>query len=205
MLFQDPNKPIATCISRTCKGCPVRKTVHCHFKPRDLLRFFIIISPTFLLGGAGIYLMNVWLLVLWLIMILVFFGLVEIRVLCSHCPHYAEPGNTLKCWVNYGSPKIWKYHSGPMSRMEKVIMLGGFVLIWGYPLFFLITGRQWFQLILYILSVSVFFMILKIFLCSQCMNFACPLNSVAGEIQRKFSRRNPEVAKSRSVKIKDRS
>ena len=31
-------------------------------------------------------------------------------------------------------------------------------------------------------------------LCSQCMNFACPLNSVDLKIRRHFFERNPEVA-----------
>ncbi|GAJ20475.1 unnamed protein product, partial [marine sediment metagenome] len=26
--------------------------------------------------------------------------------------------NTLKCWANYGSPKLWKYRPGPMSLNE---------------------------------------------------------------------------------------
>jgi hypothetical protein len=46
------------------------------------------------------------------------FGLLEIRVMCSHCPHYAEAGRLLKCWANYGSPKLWAYRPGPMCRME---------------------------------------------------------------------------------------
>ncbi len=194
MLFLDPNKPIVTCISETCNKCPVYKTLHCHFKPRDLMRFFIIASPSFLIGGAGIYLMNVWLLVLWLIMIIAFFGFIEVRVLCSHCPHYAEPDKTLKCWVNYGSPKLWRYRPGPMTRMEKGIMLGGFAIIWGYPLAFLIAGLLWLQLCFYILSVIVFFMALKTLLCPRCMNFACPLNTVAEKTRKKFFRRNPELA-----------
>jgi hypothetical protein len=203
MFFLDPNKPRATCVSETCDGCPVQKTLHCHFRPKDLIHFLLVVVPSFLLGGAGIYQMNGWLLIPWLTMIIGYFGLIEIRVLCSHCPHYAESGNSLKCWANYGAPKIWRYRPGPMSLMEKTVLLGGFVIIWGYPLLFLISGLQWFLLIVYGLSVGGFFMTLKIFLCSQCMNFACPLNAVGDEIRRDFFHRNPQVAKAWGVKATD--
>jgi hypothetical protein len=55
MIFLDPNKPIATCISETCDNCTVSKTLHCHFSSRDLIHFLLIASPSFFLGGAGIY------------------------------------------------------------------------------------------------------------------------------------------------------
>ncbi len=202
MIFLDPNQPIATCISKTCDDCTVCKTLHCHFTPRDLIYFLLIVSPTFLLGGAGIYHINVWLLIPWLVLIIGYFGFVEIRVMCSHCPHYAEEGSSLKCWANYGSPKIWKYRPGPMVFWEKVIFLAGFGLVWGYPLFFLIAGFQLFLLIAYLLTVAGFFMTLRTFLCSQCINFACPLNTVKSEIRRDFFERNPEVDKAWNINIK---
>ena len=199
MFFLDPTKPINTCFSESCNGCAVRKTLHCHFRPTDLIHFMAIVLPSFLLGGAGIYHVSGFLLVWWLGMIAGFFGFLEIRVMCSHCPHYAEPGNTLKCWANYGSPKIWNYRPGPMSLMEKFLLLGGFSIIWGYPLIFLLMGMQWFLLIVYVISAVGFFMTLKIFLCSQCMNFACPLNGVVDSVKQEFFKQNPEVAKAWGV------
>ena len=195
MLFLDPEKPIATCVSETCEGCAVRDIVHCHFRPGDLIHFLCIVLPSFLVGGAGIYRVSGWLLGLWILLIIGYFGFLEIRVMCSHCPHYAEPGGCLKCWANYGAPKLWKYRPGPMSFMETLLFLGGFVVIWGYPLAFLVMGRQWFLLIVYAISTAGFFMTLKLFLCSQCMNFACPLNSVDKSVRQKFFKRNPEAAR----------
>jgi len=81
--------------------------------------------------------------------------------------HYAEEKSSLKCWANYGSPKIWKYRSGPMTFLEKAVFLNGFEIVWGYPLLFLISGFQFFLLIVYLVSVAGFFMTLKIFLCSK--------------------------------------
>ena len=201
-LFLDPDKPIATCISETCYNCTVRNTLHCHFTPKDLTHFLLIAFPPFLLGGAGICRVNGWLLIPWLIFIIAYFGFVEIRVMCSHCPHYAEEGSSLKCWANYGSPKIWKYRPGPMTFFEKFIFFIGFAVVWGYPLIFLIADFQLFLLVVYLLTTAGFFMTLRKFLCSQCMNFACPLNTVKNEVRRDFFGRNPEVAKAWTIEVK---
>ena len=204
MLFLDPDKPIKTCVSENCDECTIRDTLHCHFRPRDFLHFLAISLPTFFLGGAGIYHVSCWLLILWVTMIIGFFGFLEIKVMCSHCPHYAEPDNTLKCWANYGSPKIWKYRPGPMSLTEKAIFFGGFVVIGGIPLISMLRDVQWFLLIVYVISGVGFSMTLKIFLCPQCINFACPFNGVPDNIRQEFYEKNPEVADAWAVDGKAR-
>lgn len=100
MKFLDPNKPIATCISKTCDNCTVSNALHCQFTLRDFIHFLLISLPCFLLGGAGIYHISGWMLIPWLIFIIGYFGFIEIRVMCSHCPHYAEEGSSLKCRGN---------------------------------------------------------------------------------------------------------
>ncbi len=47
---------------------------------------------------------------------------------------------------------------------------------------------------LYLLLTAGFFMTLKMFLCTQCMNFACPLNGVPDPVRVKFFECNPVVA-----------
>lgn len=204
MFFLNPDKPIATCESSTCNACPVDTKVHCHFSLKDWIHFLLISLPPFLLGGAGIYYISGWLLLIWVIFVIAFFGFIEIRVLCSHCPHYAESEKTLKCWANYGSPKLWKYRPGPITILEKIILLGGFLIVWGYPLLFLVFGRQLFLLIVYLITTGGFFVTLKTFLCSQCMNFACPLNSVNKEIRGQFFTRNPSVAKAWEISLNEK-
>jgi len=78
--------------------------------------------------------------------------------------------------------------------MENVLFFGGLVIVWCYPLPFLVMGKLWFLLILYILTNAAFFATLKLFLCSQCMNFACPLNSVGEATRDLFFKLNPSVA-----------
>jgi hypothetical protein len=193
MLFLDPQKPIATCESGTCNDCSVNGDIHCHFSLKDWIHFLLIAFPPFLLGGAGIYYVNGWLLIPWIAFSLAFFGFIEIRVMCSHCPHYAEPLTSLKCWANYGSPKLWKYRPGPMSMIEKIIFFGGFVVVWGVPLLILVFGKQFFLLLVYSMTTAGFFMTLINFMCSQCMNFACPLNRVDETARSAFFDKNPKV------------
>jgi adenine C2-methylase RlmN of 23S rRNA A2503 and tRNA A37 len=52
---------------------------------------------------------------------------------------------------------------------------------------------QWLLLLVYTVSTSGFFMTLKTFFCTQCMNFACPLNAVDAETRDRFFKQNPVV------------
>ncbi|CAB1058970.1 hypothetical protein D1BOALGB6SA_3728 [Olavius sp. associated proteobacterium Delta 1] len=100
----------------------------------------------------------------------------------------------MKCWANYGIIKMFRYRPGPMTFLEKAIFLFGFTIIWGYPLSFFFIGSQWFLLMVYISTVIAFFMTLKTFLCSRCINFACPLNCVEIKAKKEFFKLNPKIA-----------
>jgi hypothetical protein len=194
-MFLDPRRPLTTCVAQDCEGCPVSRAVHCHFQGRDLVAFLLSALPCFVIGGAGIYRIGAWWLAPWLLMVLGYFGFIEIRVMCSNCPHYAEPGKSLQCWANYGSPRLWPYRPGPMTNTEKMVFEAGFLLIIGYPLVFLLMGPQWFLLTLYLLTMASGYVTLRRSFCSQCMNFACPLNTVDANIRADFFKRNPTVAR----------
>lgn len=194
MAFTDFSKPIATCVAADCTECPVKTDVHCHFRPHDLIHFLLISLPGLLIGGAGILTSDIMLLVLWIAILAGFFGLLEIRVLCSHCPHYSEKASNLRCWANFGAPKLWAYRPGPMSSYEKFLFFIGLAVVWGFPLPFFVIGGRWFLLVLFVLSSAGFFMTLKLLFCSRCMNFACPLNSVTKATRDLFFQRNPSVA-----------
>lgn len=195
MDFQDPSLPIATCEAPDCTACSVATSIQCHFGTEDLVHFYLICFPTFLLGGSAILESGWTPLLIWVGLLVAFFGFVEIRVMCSHCPHYAEEGSSLRCWANYGSPKLWKYRPGPMSTGENVIFFAGLAVVWGYPIPFFLANGLWFLLVVYALLNAAFFMTLKRFLCSRCMNFACPLNGVPDSVREAFWDRNPVVAK----------
>lgn len=201
MAFLDPSVPIATCDASDCTECPMADSIHCHFRPAELVHFLLMSMPAFLVGGAGVLAVGLTPSLIWVAVIVGFFGFVEIRVMCSHCPHYAEEGATLKCWANHGSPKLWKYRPGPMSTAEKVVFFGGLVVVWGYPLAFLVVGGLWLLLGLYALLTTGFFVTLKMFLCSQCMNFACPLNGVPNPVRFLFFERNPSIGRAWKARL----
>ncbi len=123
MQFPDSSVPIATCDASGCEGCRAAESVQCHFGPGDLIHFYLISLPVFLVGGAGILAVGMVPLLIWIGVLVAFFGFIEIRVMCSHCPHYAEEGSTLRCWANYGSPTLWKYRPGPMSTAENRVRI----------------------------------------------------------------------------------
>jgi hypothetical protein len=193
--FLDPTKTIATCTAESCEDCPAAGQVNCHFHGRQLAHFLLNALPPFVLAGACIVHIRWWWLLPWLLLAVAYFGLLEIRVMCSHCPHYAEPGTSLKCWANYGSPKLWKYRPGPMSRSETLWFFAGLAAVFIYPLPFSLIGHQWFLLALYLLSTAAAGATLKMVLCTRCMNFACPLNETDEITRQTFFERNPSVAR----------
>ena len=191
-MFLDPTKPLTTCSQSSCVGCQVADLVHCHFTGKDLGRFIGVFVVAVGIAGVGVYRANPWLILPWIALAVGYFGFIEIRVMCSHCPHYAEPGSSLKCWANYGSPKLWGYRPGPMTGAEKSVFLAGITLVLGYPLPLLI--HQWALAALYLFIIAGAYGYMRTFMCSQCMNFACPLNLVDNHTKDAFLRLNPGIA-----------
>jgi hypothetical protein len=194
-MFLDPNKSLVTCTFSDCKNCVLNNQLQCHFKIWGLLRFFVVAFPPFILAGIGIAHINAWLLLPWVALALSYFGLIEIRVMCSHCPHYAEPEiKSLKCWANYGSPKLWKYNPGPMSIIEKVVFFIGLGLLGGYPMVILLHSRARLLFVLFILSIISMGGLMSRTMCNHCMNFACPFNRVEITLREAFFNLNPTIA-----------
>jgi hypothetical protein len=93
----------------------------CRLDYRDMATFFMTVLPfaVTVVGGAiragyGRHLL------LWLAYSLFFFFVWEARVLCRHCPFWAEDSGVLHCHANAGVIKLWAYRPGPMSGAEQV-------------------------------------------------------------------------------------
>ena len=193
------NNPRDICIwkdTAECEDCPAKYKLICHFQRKYLLSFlgfFIVFVVTMFFGvilsGYG------WFLLGWVGFWLFFFEFWEIRILCSHCPFYAEEGKTIHCIANYGSLKLWKYHPEPITLSEKVQLIIGFIILMGYPLVFLILGEQIILLIIGLLEIIAFFTFLEIKRCGVCLNFSCPLNHVKKEVVDEFLKKNPVMRK----------
>lgn len=194
MRFLDPKKTIFTCTRTDCSGCEIKDEVTCHFSQGQLIKFLVVAFPAFIIGGIGSYLFAWWALLIFIALIFAYFLFTEIRVMCSHCPHYAEPSTrTLTCWANYGAPKIWKYRPGPMSFWEKLIFLTGMFVVFTAPILFMVLGEHFIMLAVYIFFLLFGLAMLFSFLCTRCMNFACPFNRVKSDMREKFFALNPRV------------
>ena len=175
-----------------CTGCTLNTRLKCRFKRADLLHFLALAFGFMLPAAIGLLQAGQIIpLIGWIAFMLFFFNVWEIRILCSHCPYYAEPGHILRCIANYGSLKLWRYHPEPMSRAERVQLYAGFALFGGLPFPFLLAGEQWILAGLAGWGLLTFFFTLKKTICTTCVNFSCPLNGVPRPTVDAYLRRNP--------------
>jgi hypothetical protein len=175
----------------------------CRYETRDTVHFFMIILPFFVTAIGGLIVSGYgWWLLGWLAYMLFFFFVWEARVLCSHCPYWAEEGRILHCHANYGVFKIWRYRPGPMSRSEQIQFLVGVGLFILYPLIFLFLGHQFLLAGIALTSAVSFGYLLWRNICNRCVNFSCPLNNVLPDVRQKFLDRNPMIAEAWRVEEK---
>ena len=175
-----------------CAGCEILGSLMCRFEIGDLVGFFVGFLPFGIAVVAGMILASYgWWLLGWLaIWILFFFG-VEGRVLCSHCPFWAEEGRVLHCHANYGVIKFWQFRPGPMSRLEKWGFGAGAAVFGFFPIVFLILGGQWLLLAIALSGIASSVLNLRRNACVRCINFSCPANAVPKPLVDAYLRRNP--------------
>lgn len=165
---------------------PVRK--------RDLHHFFMLALPYFVTAIAGVIVAGYgWFLLGWLTYALIFFFGWEARVLCSHCPYWAEPSRVLHCHANYGVIKFWKYRPDPMSYPEKIQFAVGALALIVYPIVFLFLGREFLLASIAIISSVSWAYLLRRNVCTRCINFSCPMNAVPLALVDAYLLRNPVI------------
>jgi len=192
--FLDPKQPLATCSRTACADCRAAKGIHCHFYGCDLFTFVLTMLPAFILGGISIIRTSGWLVLGgWVLFSFAYFLLIEIRVMCTHCPHYAEDGKTLQCWANFGAPRLWRYHPGPMHLWEKFVFLGGLGVVFLFPAALLAIFARWWLLILNLISIAVAITYLQVTMCTRCINLNCPLNRTRHDMRAIFRSFNPDI------------
>lgn len=177
-----------------CQSCSLAGRLKCRFNWQDLGHFMGMFLLFAIPATAGMYLGGFgWFILGWLGFMLFFFYVWESRILCRHCPYYAEDDKTLHCIANYGVYKLWRYDPGPMSQSEKRQLLFGFVILGGFPFPFLLLGGQYLLAVLALWGGVMFFWTLRKDTCSQCVNFSCPLNTVPEETVNAYLQRNPTM------------
>ena len=177
-----------------CEGCSIQHRLNCRFDPGDLLSFFMLILPfgvTMVVGvmragyGGSLF--------LWLLYMLLFFFVWEARVLCSHCPYWAEEGRVLHCPANYGVIKMWPYRPEPMSRLERVQFAMGGLLWMAFPFVFLLIGGEYLLAGIGLATIVSGAYGLWKHTCGRCINFSCPMNHVPRDVVDTYLARNPTM------------
>jgi hypothetical protein len=166
----------------------------CRFDSKDMVSFLMIFVPfavTAIAGtiraGYGGYLL------LWIAYSIFFFFVWEARVLCSHCPMWAEEGHILHCHANHGVIKIWKYRPGPMSESEQVQFAIGALLWIGFPFIFLFLGKEYLLVLIGLTTIVSGLFGLRKTACNRCINFSCPMNAVDKQYVDAYLERNPDI------------
>jgi len=196
-----------------CSNCKISGELVCKWDKKILIGFHGINWPSIITAVFGMvmvgYMANAWWpLLSFGIYFFLMFGIWEIRFLCSHCPYYAENGKVLHCLGNHGSYKFWKYHPEPLNNFEKFMMyflISTFFFVFplsilGYGIYFLSINFDSFGLIALLgmigitianlaASISGIY-ILKLFYCTSCVNFSCPLNKVSKPVIDEYLRKN---------------
>jgi len=138
-----PNLPCTWQPEADCPDCEALGRLACRFDRRDLINFLMIVLPFGVISISGMIRAGSSLFLLpWLGYALFFFVVWEARVLCRHCPYWAQNGSVLRCPANYGVIKIWRHDPGPMSVAERFQFVLGALLLIAYPLPFLVVGGQ---------------------------------------------------------------
>lgn len=197
-----------------CIGCGLQGKLGCRLAPRDFWFFVLNQVPSLVIAFFGLVLIGLltgawWPVIVYAVVCISLWGLgIETRILCSHCPYWAEDDKTLHCWALTGSPKLWRYRPEPMNRLEKTTLLLFFsflilfpVAIEAYGIWLMAVNYAGFGLyaLLGMIGVTLatllvgvqFFYILVYYFCSRCVNFSCPLNRVPKFMVDEYLEKNP--------------
>jgi hypothetical protein len=183
-MWQDPT---------LCGDCVLQNQLHCHTQVRNTVimgtGFGAILLP-FLMGLVATGLPLGTLLILvggWIGFMIFFFGVWEQAILCRHCPYYAEDARSLHCFDKWGIPKTFTYTPTPVSTGEHIQFLIGSGILLGYPPLILFIWAQPIYGIITVGGVGVWFLLLNIQICPQCVNFGCLFNRVPAAVKAQYA------------------
>ena len=185
----------AACAHRSCEGCEIQGKLLCIHTPSDVADFGVVAVGWGIPFVAGMVTGKHWTgLAVWIGLAALFFGYVEARLLCRHCPHYAEEGFTLKCHANWGFPKIPQYDPRPMNSVEGMIFLAFVAILFLYHIPFFIIGRQWLLLAVTTWALVAWVWTVQRTQCTRCYHLSCPGNRVPEDVRKGFFKNYPTFA-----------
>ncbi|MHA1943228.1 MAG: hypothetical protein ACW96M_02420 [Candidatus Thorarchaeota archaeon] len=193
-----------------CVACEIEGELNCRYD-EELVKCFrnrhypfralqlVVVAVTSLLIGL-----------LFAVVLILNFTVIETRYLCRHCPFYEIEGKTLHCITLKGMPRIWEFDPTPIGRGEKIGMaaVGGFIDLFPIAVAAYATWLQ-FTLGADLLSTAMYASLTLIALiaagylgkflgdnyCNKCVNLSCMMNKVPEELKEEYLRKNPEWLK----------
>jgi len=207
---RDQTRTACTWADRSaCHDCGLDAELTCRWDGRVLVGFFLAYLPFMVTGWTGLVLVGLtsgwwWPLIAYGVFHAAFFPFLEIRILCSHCPYYSEPGLVLHCLVNHGMPKIWRYRPGPMNFAENVLLELAFLFFGLWPIVIQAAGLfrpggdpglYWWAALFVALATLASLVSFGYYLltrhCPRCVNFSCFLNRAPRTIVDEYLLKNP--------------
>lgn len=140
--------------------------------------YSLAVSLGFFAGwfGYAFFFLNVW----------------ESRMLCNHCPWYANDEElVLHCPIDVGKLKTGRFDPRPLTRGHKLQFLIGAGLLLIAPLPMLAAAGKWIYLGCTVGGEILWAAITQTKVCTACINFSCPLNRVDAALRNQFLDRNP--------------
>lgn len=179
-----------------CVACELEGKLNCRYDDELVKCFrrthFPFRALQFLAIGVAAFLTGLWwTFILFAVVIVLNFAVIESWYLCKHCPFYEKEGKTLDCITLKGMPRIWEFDPTPLRRSEKVEMtlVGGFIdffpiLMAGYATWVLYsTGAELLLvalmagfLIASIIAAGYLERFLRENYCMKCVNLSCMMN-----------------------------
>ena len=118
--------------------------------------------------------------IIWVIIyIIVFIGhflIIEYRFFCTHCPHYCNDSATTNCMFLWFVPKFFKKNPKPLNKFDIAMTVFGFAIAIFFPIYWLM--KSWLLCIIYFLAWTVLFLTVKRYECCRCIYLHCPANTV---------------------------
>ena len=201
IIANSEKNPCNICIwadKKTCEDCSINNELQCHLDLKYSVMFGLTFFSFAIPAAIGIFQLGIGSLLFylalstWIVYLIIFFLIWEPQMLCSHCPYYAEGGTKiLHCYANGGFIKTASFKPYPMNKSEQIQFVIGILLIGLIPFVFLIIGQQFLLLGISALGLVIWLIVLKTKICTVCINFSCPFNSVPKDIVDEFLKKNP--------------
>jgi hypothetical protein len=196
-----------------CEDCELSDDLNCRYSDYLVSCFRNRHIPFRILGfivtGAASWAANsLWPILIFAIVTILNFAVIETWYLCRHCPFYSKDGKTLHCITLKGLPRLWKYDPRPITKPERYAMMavGGFIDLFpiaagAFGVWVLFSGGADIPQIIIMVALTVAMLAGSAYLgkflgdvyCAKCVNLSCAMNKVPKAVADEYLRRNPSL------------